>query len=67
MRRSTTALAIAVGMLALDILLAVILRYDLPRLILIATVVCRVFVLLIMVQGFGAIKALKQNQSRTSD
>ncbi len=66
-RRSTVALAIAVGILALDVLLAVILRHDLPRFVLIAAVVFRVFVLLAMVQGFGAIKALKQNQPQTSD
>ncbi len=60
-RRSTVALSIAVGILALDLVLAIVFWQNLPRIALIAGVVFRIFVLLGMIQGFGAIQALKQN------
>jgi hypothetical protein len=66
MRRSIIALSIAVGILALDLILAVIFPPELPRFILIAAVIFRVFILLAMIQGFGAIKSLKQNQSHAN-
>jgi hypothetical protein len=62
MRRSIIALAAAVGILNIDLILAVIFPPELPKFILIAAVVFRIFILLVMIQGFGAIKALKQNQ-----
>jgi len=67
MRRSMTALAIAVGIFAIDMIVAIIFRWDLPRVFLIASVVFRILILLTMIQGFGAIKALKQNQTKISD
>jgi hypothetical protein len=61
-RRSIIALSIFVGILAVDLILSVIFPPELPRFILIAAVVFRIFILLAIIQGFGAIKALKQNQ-----
>jgi len=62
-----TALAIAVGIFAIDIVIAIIFRRDLPRVFLVASVVFRILILLTMIQGFGAIKALKQNQTKILD
>jgi hypothetical protein len=62
MRRSVIALAATVGILAVDLILAVIFPPELPRLLLTAAVIFRIFILLATIQGFGAIKALKQNQ-----
>lgn len=67
MRRSMTALAIVVGILAIDMVVAIIFRRDLPRVFLVASVVFRILILLTMIQGFGAIKALKQNQTKILD
>jgi hypothetical protein len=62
MRRSIIALTTAAGILAFDLILAIIFPPELPKFILIAAVIFRIFILLTMIQGFGAIKALKQNQ-----
>jgi len=63
MRRSIIALVIAMGIIALDLVFAVIFRQDLPRFFLIAAVIFRIFILLAIAQGFGAIHALKHSQS----
>ena len=63
MRKSIIALSAATGVLALDILLAVIFPPNIPRYILIAAIIFRILILFVMVQGFGSIKALKQKQT----
>jgi hypothetical protein len=65
MRRSMAALAIAVGIFAIDLVLAIISPPDLPRLLLVASFVFRILILFTMIQGFGAIMALRQNQAKT--
>jgi len=62
MRRSIIALTATVGILAIDLILAIAFPPELPRFILIAVAVFKIFILLAIIQGFGAIKALKQNQ-----
>jgi hypothetical protein len=62
MRKSAVALTIAIGILALDAVLVVIFPPELPRFVLLAAVIFRILILLAMLQGFGAIKALRQNQ-----
>ena len=63
MRRSMIALVIAAGILALDMVLTIFFPPNLPRFALVIGIVFRILILLVMVQGFGAIKALKQSKS----
>jgi len=63
MRMSRIALAIVVGLFALDtVFFAMFFRQNLPRVGFILVVVFRIFVLFAIAQGFGAIRALKQSQ-----
>lgn len=62
MRRSIIALSIAAGILALDVVLTIIFPPNLPRFALVIGIIFRIFVLLAMAQGFGAIQALKQSK-----
>jgi hypothetical protein len=63
MLRSIIALTIAAGILALDIILAIFYHPNLPVIILVIAIVFKLLVLLMMIQGFGAIRALKQTQA----
>jgi hypothetical protein len=67
MLKSTIALSIAAGILALDIILAIFYHPNLPLIILVIAIVFKLLVLLMMIQGFGAIKALKQEQALTTE
>ncbi len=67
MRKSMTALSIAVGMVIIDLLLAIIFRGNIPTVLLIAIIVFRILILFVMIQGFVAIKVLKEEQAKTSD
>ncbi|MFH1372114.1 MAG: hypothetical protein ABII09_12630 [Planctomycetota bacterium] len=62
MRRSLIALTIAAGILVLDMVLTIFFPPNFPRFVLIIGVIFRALVLLVMIVGFGAIKALKQGQ-----
>jgi len=62
-RRSTIALAIAMAILTLDVILTIFFPPNLPRFALVIGIVFRILILLVMVQGFGAVKALKQSKS----
>jgi hypothetical protein len=66
MLRSPIALAIAVGLLVIDIILTICFPPNLPLVVLVIAVVFRLIVLLVMTQGFSAIKALKQTPPNNS-
>ncbi len=66
MRKSTIALTIAVVILAINVILAFIFPPDLTKFIFIVAVIFRILILLAISQGYGAIKALKQNQPYSS-
>ena len=61
-RRSMIALAIAAGIVAVDLILIPFFPPNLPRLALILGAIFRVLVLLGMIQGFSAIKALRRSR-----
>jgi len=63
MRKSMVALAVAMGILGLDVILSIVFPPALPRCALIAVFIFKVFILLGVAQGIGAVKALRQNRS----
>jgi hypothetical protein len=67
MLKSTVALAIAAGILALDIIFAIFYHPNLPVIILVIVIGFKLLVLLMMIQGFGAIRVLKQTQALTTE
>jgi len=65
MRKSKIALAIAVTIYVLSSI-SVFIFYDISRTAMIVGILFRVVILLVMIQGFAAISALKQIQSNNS-
>ncbi len=61
LRKSIIALSIATGLFFLDSIAFFVHPHDIPRFYLIILIVFRAAVLLVMIQGFSAIPALKNN------
>jgi hypothetical protein len=66
MRRSIIALSIAAGILAIDMVIAIFFPPNLPQFALIIGLAFRMLILLVMLRGFFAVKALKQTTPNKS-